>query len=196
MLWDLSRIPHAMATFSQPDGCTISLVTAAELEASPHKLHILHQVSLAETASKCSWDLHSDNLLVERMGPVGRPIISVPAIVLLAVGFDLPHHLWFLFNRCHGTLPATVCKVFRTGWAVAAARVGPGTRIPRSQPARTGIWHPGLPQGSVLVLGEPGSAYVTKMPSLHPKLTTLVPLAALRGAVILKASNCAVLGFS
>lgn len=54
MLWDLSRIPHAMATFSQPDGCTISLVTAAELEASPHKLHILHQVSLAETASKCS----------------------------------------------------------------------------------------------------------------------------------------------
>ena len=87
MLWDLSRIPHATAKFSQPDGCMISLVTAAELEASPCEFRISHQVSLVETASKSSRDLHSDNLVVERMGPVGRHIISFPAILLLAISF-------------------------------------------------------------------------------------------------------------
>lgn len=35
MLWDFSRIIHAVAKFSQPDGCMISLVTDALLEASP-----------------------------------------------------------------------------------------------------------------------------------------------------------------
>lgn len=46
---------------------------------------LYHQLSLVETASKSSWDLHSDNLVVERMGPVGRHIIFFPAILLLAL---------------------------------------------------------------------------------------------------------------
>lgn len=54
MLWDLSRVPHAVAKFSQPDGRMISLVTAALLEASPCEFYLSHQVSLVETASKYS----------------------------------------------------------------------------------------------------------------------------------------------
>lgn len=87
MVWDLSRIPYAMAKFSQPDGRMISLVTAAELEASPCEFHLSHQVSLGENASKSSWDFRSDSLVVERMAPVGKHSISFPAILLLASSF-------------------------------------------------------------------------------------------------------------
>lgn len=52
MLWDFSRIPHAMPKFSQPDGRMIRLVTAALLEASPCEFYRSYQVSLVETASK------------------------------------------------------------------------------------------------------------------------------------------------
>lgn len=87
MLWDLSRVPHAVAKFSQSDGRMISLVTAALLEASPCEFYLSHQVSLVETASKYSWDLQSDYLVAEKMGAVGKHIISFPTILLLAVRF-------------------------------------------------------------------------------------------------------------
>lgn len=54
MLWDFSRIPHAMAKISQPDGRMISLVTAAFLEASLCEFYLSHQIPLVETASKYS----------------------------------------------------------------------------------------------------------------------------------------------
>lgn len=54
MLWDFSRIPHAMSKFSQPDGRMICLLTAALLEASPCELYLSYRVSLVETASKYS----------------------------------------------------------------------------------------------------------------------------------------------
>lgn len=85
MLWDLSRIPHAMAKLGQPEGLMISLVTAAE--ASPWEFNISHQVSLAETASKSTWDLHSHNFVAERVGPVGRHSTAFSAVLLLAIRF-------------------------------------------------------------------------------------------------------------
>lgn len=52
MLWDLSRIPHAMAKFIQPGGRVISLATAVELEAGSCEFHASYQVPLVEIASK------------------------------------------------------------------------------------------------------------------------------------------------
>lgn len=92
MLWDFSRIPHAMSKFSQPDGRMICLLTAALLEASPCELYLSYRVSLVETASKYSWDLQCDYLVAEKMGPVGKHSISFPVILQL-LGFDVPWHL-------------------------------------------------------------------------------------------------------
>jgi len=88
MLWDLPRIPHAMAKFSQPDGSMISLVTAAELEGSPCEFHVsITPVSLVETALKIQLRFAQLQPVVERMGSAGRHIVSFPAVLLLAGSF-------------------------------------------------------------------------------------------------------------
>lgn len=83
MLWDLSRIPHAMAKFTQPDGWMISLVTAADLGTSPCEFCILQQISLKLPENPA--EICGDNLGAERMPPVVGASLSFSAVLLLAV---------------------------------------------------------------------------------------------------------------
>lgn len=84
MLWDLSRIPHAMAKFTQPDGWMISLVTAADLGTSPCEFCIiLQQISLKLPENP--EEICGDNLGAERMPPVVGASLSFSAVLLLAV---------------------------------------------------------------------------------------------------------------
>lgn len=170
MLWDLSRIPHAMATFSQPlhdlsrDCCWAGGQSPQISYIAPSLEMQLRfaQWQLASREDGSCWQayrfLSSNPALGYWFWSAASPLFPRRS---------LP---WYIAsNRVRGFQDSLDC---------GCSQIGARDSHPqdRSQPARTGIRHPGLPQASVPALGQAGSAYVTKMPSLHPKLTTLVPL--------------------
>lgn len=161
MLWDLSRVPHAVSKFSQPDGRMISLVTAALLEASPCEFYLSHQVSLVETASKYSWDLQSDYLVAEKMGAVGKHIISFPTILLLAVRFWCAMSPPFPLESLPQYIASKQLQGFQDSLNCSYSQDGGWDSHPadHSQPLCTGMWHPGFPNVRMLVLGWAGCTY-------------------------------------
>lgn len=120
MLWDLSRIPHAMAKFTQPDGCMISLVTAADLGTSPCEFCIiLQQISLKLPENP--EEICGDNLGAERTPPVVGASLSFSAVLLLAVSPSCAVPPLSPLEPSLSTLPANICKVFGTAWTGARA---------------------------------------------------------------------------
>lgn len=177
MLWDFSRIPHAVARFIQPDGCMISLVTAALLEANPCEFYLSHQVSLVETASKYSWDLQWLFGSWED-GSCWPAHLSFPAVPLLAVRFACTTSPPFPLESLPQYIASKQLQGFQDSLNCSYSQDGGRNSHPadHSQPLCTGIWHSGFPNVRMVVFGWAGCTYVMMVALSQPGWTTLVPL--------------------
>lgn len=131
--------------------------------AGGHPLWILSITSsfLVETASKYSWDLQSDYLVAEKMGAVGKHIISFPTILLLAVRFWCAMSPPFPLESLPQYIASKQLQGFQDSLNCSYSQDGGWDSHPadHSQPLCTGMWHPGFPNVRMLVLGWAGCTY-------------------------------------